>query len=352
MATSNRHLSGIRHLVYGLNPLITLLRARGVAVEPLLSAANLKSHALTNPEYEITPAQELTFTGLALDALQSPGIGLEMGPRYHLSAYGVLGLAIMTSANLKQALQTVFDNVMLTWTYFGLQLRAERDVATFTMARERDLGRCFRYMCDRGLSATYTIFTEALGERLPLRRASFMHERPDALQPYDALFGCPIAFCAPANELVFDEAWLYRPLAQSEASTHRIFAEQCRRISSRLGTGGGFAEIVRYNLVRDVAEICSLDQLADKMSLTARTVQRKLAQEHTSFKQLLEEVRRNLALEYLANSRLAVADIAARLGYSDAAGFNHAFRRWLGCPPGTYRRQAAATAQRHQEETT
>lgn len=335
--TPRRRRCGIRHLVYGLNPLIAMLQSRGIAVPPLLAAARISPQALTNPESQIEPAQELRFTELAIEALNAPDIGLEMGPRYHLSAYGVLGLAIMTAANLKEALQTIFDNVMMTWTYLHLSLRASKGIATFTMSRERDLGRCFRYMCDRGLSAAYTIFTEALQQPLPLIRVRFMHERPASIERYEAFFGCPIEFSAPANDLVFQESWLYRPLAQSEASTHRIFADQCRTVSRHLERSSTFAEILRYSLVRDVANVYSLEQIAEKMSLTPRTVQRKLARENTSFRQLLEDVRKNLALEYLTSTALPVAEIAARLGYSDAASFIHAFVRWTGRTPRTYR---------------
>jgi AraC-like DNA-binding protein len=245
----------------------------------------------------------------------------------------------LTSVNLKQAVETIFENVMMTWTYFALSASAGRGEAKFAFSRERDLGRCFRYMSDRGISAAYTMFSEALGERIPLRYVHFMHEPPVQLQPYKDLFRCPIHFGGERSELCFDEEWMYRRLPQAEGSTHRIFSAQCRKVSRALTAHVRFSEIVRYNLLNDLAHYSYLKNIAERLSLSPRTVQRKLAQDKTSFTELVENVRRNLALEYLAESRLPICDIAERLGYGDTASFSHAFTRWVGHSPSKYRCQ-------------
>jgi len=323
----------VRHLIYGLNPLITLLRQHGADVETMLEAARIPARALADPDYTITPAQELSFTERALAWLGQPDLGLRMGPRYHLSAYGMLGLAVMTSSNLVDAFGVLFRNILMTWTYMHWSIRTEDGAAVVALRKQRDLGGCHQYMIDRGLAASYTIAAEALGKRLPLLEVNVAQPEPAYAATYTEVFGCPVNFGATANDFRFAESFLYEPLLQSETASARVFAAQCERICAELERGGSFAELIRQHLVQLPNQLASLETIAERLCTTPRTIQRKLAVEQTSFKELLEDVRKNLSLEYLQSTDLSVEDIALRLGYADAPSFSHAFKRWTGRSP-------------------
>ena len=329
----------MRHLVFGLNPLIAVLREHKIKIEPLLRESGISRRVLSNPESQLAPEKELIFWTLAAEALGGGPIGLELGRRYHCSTYGVLGLAILTSTNLKQAFETVFENVAMTWTFFALKASVGRGEAKLAFVRERDLGLVFRFMSDRGIAAAYTMFSEAIGEYFPLRYVQFMYESPRDKHLYEELFQCPVRFGQDCNLLCFDEEWMYRRLPQAEESTHRIFSAQCRQVTRSLAVKVRFSEIVRYNLLKDLARYSYLENIARSLALSPRTIQRKLAQENTRFTDLVEEVRRNLSLEYLTGTQLPVGEIAQRLGYRDTAGFSHAFTRWVGKSPSEYRNQ-------------
>ena len=116
-----------------------------------------------------------------------------------------------------------------------------------------------------------------------------------------------------------------------------MFAAQCERICAELERGGSFAELIRQHLVQLPNQLASLETIADRLCTTPRTIQRKLAIEETSFKELLEDVRKNLSLEYLQATDLSIEDIALRLGYADAPSFSHAFKRWTGKSPRSAR---------------
>lgn len=330
---------GIRHLVFGLNPLIAVLREHKIKIEPLLRESGISRKMLSNPESQLAPEKELTFWTLAAEALGGGPIGLELGRRYHCSTYGVLGLAILTSTNLKQAVETIFENVAMTWTFFALKASIGRGEAKLAFIRERDLGPVFRFMSDRGIAAGYTMFSEALGEYFPLRYVQFMYDSPRDKQLYEDLFQCPVHFGRDCNLICFDEEWMYRRLPQAEESTHRIFSAQCRQVTRSLAVKVRFSEIVRYNLLKDLARYSYLENIAQTLSLSPRTIQRKLAQEQTSFTVLVEDVRLNLSLEYLTGTQLSVGEIAKRLGYGDTASFSHAFTRWVDKSPSDYRSQ-------------
>lgn len=109
-------LSRVRHLVYGLHPTISWLEEAGHRYTDFLETAGIPKSALDDPDYHITPSQELGFLTSTYQALNIPELGLIIGPRYHLSPYGMLGLAAMTSRNVYDCYRRFFDNIIMTWT--------------------------------------------------------------------------------------------------------------------------------------------------------------------------------------------------------------------------------------------
>jgi hypothetical protein len=103
MLITTSESSGIRrHRAYGLSPVITVVREAGLDPVAMLERAGIPADAPDDPEYTLSLREELAFMEDALQALQQPDLGLQLGPRYHLPFYGMLGLAAMTSANLAE----------------------------------------------------------------------------------------------------------------------------------------------------------------------------------------------------------------------------------------------------------
>ncbi len=337
LITSQEATGTRRHRAYGLVPVITVIREAGLDPLPMLEQAGIPADAPDDPEYTLAPREELAFMESALQALNRPELGLVMGPRYHLAFYGMLGLAAMTSANLAETFRVVFKYIHMTWTYMHWTLRTEDGRAIMHLEKQRDLGGCYQYMIDRGLAASYTIACDALGHTLPLLEVNVAQPEPVYADLYRETFDCPIHFGAGTNDFRFEERYLYEPLQQTETESARIFEAQCEQICANLGEGGGFTEIIRQHLLQLPNQVSSLERIAERLHTTPRTIQRKLAQENTSYLELVENIRRNLAIEYLKTTALSLEDIAARLGYADAPSFSHAFKRWTGAAPGSLR---------------
>lgn len=333
-----------RHLVYGLNPLITLLREHNFDPIPLLDMADIPRQALEDPTYQLTPHQEIRFTEQTIKVIGQPDFGLTVGGRYHLSSYGMLGLAIQTSADLLHAMQVLYKNILMTWTYMHWITTVRGDTASVSLSKLRDLGECHQYMIDRGLVASRIIFEEALGDKLNISAVYLTQSEPAYAQRYRDIFACPVFFGANENCYEFPAEVLTRPLVHAEPETSRIYAAQCERICKQLANNQTFSDIVRNYILSSAHQASTLEHVADYLHTTVRTVQRKLAQENTSYKELLEEVRRNLAIEYLRTTTLTLDDIADRLGYSDSSSFCHAYKRWTGENPGQSRKDVSPGA--------
>ena len=144
-------------------------------------------------------------------------------------------------------------------------------------------------------------------------------------------------FSQPANRAVFDRALLDAPLAQADPDALRLARIQCERELERLGPQPGFSARVRVALGACERELPSIEVVARELATSPRTLKRKLAEEGTSFSELVDGVQLARAVALL-RSNLNVDEVADRIGYSDAANFTRAFRRWTGKSPSEYRK--------------
>ena len=278
-----------RHLMPGLNPLITLLREKQVDHLPLLAAANIPAESIDDPTYQLTPHQELRFIEEVMNAVNLPELGLIMGKRYHLSGYGLLGLAVMTSQNLLEGMTVLYKNILMTWTYMHWITTVREDKCFVSLDKLRDLGGCHQFMIDRGLVASHMIFKEALGKDIPVFEVHLCQSKPSYAKEYEEYFQCPIHFDSSENYYAFDSALLYEPLVQAEPESAKIYDKQCEKVCSQLAETYTFADVVRNHILSSPRAIFTLETIAEKLAMTPRTVQRKLSQEKTSYKEILEE---------------------------------------------------------------
>ncbi len=329
--------SNVSHLAHGLYPLISWLREINHDYLPYLQAANISEQSLEDPEETISPAQELDFYSAAYSDLKVPELGLIIGPRYHLSSYGMLGLAAMTSADLYQCYQRYFDNIIMTWTYFRFGMYEEGDNGIVDMTALRDLGSAYSFMSDRDISACYKIACEALGQRLPLLRLELKQTSSDYTEKYQELFQAKVQFNSGRNALVFEKQWFSAKLDKPDPATSEVFAKQCLAISEKLSRGYNLTEHIRVMAMNLSEQPKTLDELAAQLHTTPRTLQRKLSAEGTTYKELIEEVRINIAIEFLSTSDLSIEAIASKAGYADTSSFSHAFKRWTEQTPSSFR---------------
>src|SRR5262249_14592621 len=146
-------------------------------------------------------------------------------------------------------------------------------------------------------------------------------------------------FNRPENQLVFDAAWLDRTPELGNEITYSAFERLCDSLMDelelRVGMAGKVREILLVNMIRPI----TFDTIAERLHTTTRTLRRKLIEENTSFRKLTDELRMQVAIKYLRDTNLTVSEIAHSLGFSDAAGFRGAFRRWTNRSPLDFRSQ-------------
>jgi AraC-like DNA-binding protein len=166
----------------------------------------------------------------------------------------------------------------------------------------------------------------------------FAFGRPTDTRPHEALFQAPLVFDHPRNELELDAATLRLPQREADPWLRQLIERHARALSDRLRAHGEFAARVSAVLGGCLqAGGGDLASVARALSVSERTLQRHLTAEGVSFRRLVDQARRHLACQYLADG-MTLADIALMLGFSEQTAFQRAFVRWTGTTPGQFRR--------------
>lgn len=175
--------------------------------------------------------------------------------------------------------------------------------------------------------------------RIRLRQVAFCHHRLSGAAEMEEFFGCRVQFGAPENLLRFETDDLTRELATGDPILLRILL-QCAASQMKTMMAGerDIASQVEQSISRRLASgTAALETVAQDLGMSPRTLSRKLGDQGTSYFEILEKLREEMATQYLLHSELVLAEIAHLLGYRGLSSFNDAFKRWTGKSPGKFR---------------
>jgi AraC-like DNA-binding protein len=318
---------------------VTILAAIGVPREAhgaLLAEVGLPDNALRGGERLPSEAVYTLFARMA-EGTSDPWIGLTVASRAVLDrgAIGVVTQACSNRPTLGEALAHLPRLIRLvdTVSAFFVEERGDEVDVGFRMSTSLDAQR---FALQFGVA---TIFLAA-------RRATLTPLVPLAVHFVDApgvtdrgevpraLFGAPVTLGASASFFVLPVAALREPLAAADGALATALAGYVDEQLREIGRGGpGWSARARRAIAENLARDVTLPALATHLATSARTLQRRLAEEGVTVEGLVEETRRAMAERYLGEGH-TVAEVAFLLGYTDAPTFSRAFKRWHGVSPG------------------
>ncbi|MDA7086896.1 AraC family transcriptional regulator [Pseudomonas sp. SA3-5] len=305
------------------------------ATEALLAGSGIQAGDLASGEQRITRTQELQVCANAL--ARRADLGLELGRRLHVSSYGLLGYAALSSATFGDAWRLLLQYPALLGTYFKLDLTVEGELAWVGAAEYHHEPALERFNVEMCLASLKLICDELLGQPLPLAAAQFRHPRPAYVERYTSSFACPLQFDATRNAFAFPAEWLQRQLPLADPVTHQEMLARCRKQNSEFTTRQAWLQRVRAELTSHLAEPPGLEALAQQMHCSPRTLRRHLQALGTHYQELLDELRFERAKALLGQEDWPICRIAEELGFSESASFRHAFQRWSGVAPSHFR---------------
>ncbi|WP_017902219.1 AraC family transcriptional regulator [Pseudomonas asplenii] len=314
---------------------LNTFREQGLPADTLLTGSGISAADLSRADTRITTNQEMRVCANAV-ALRRE-IGLELGRRMHVSSYGLLGYALLTSATFGDALRLALRYPALLGTLFELSLEDDGERIWFTAGDYRENPVLATFNVEFCLVSLKVICDDLLGRPLPLLAARFEHDAPDYQADYANSFDCPLQFCATRNAFAFDRAWLDQPLPLADPITHQAMTERCRKQNLEFTGRQAWLGRIRQLLAAQLHTAPGLEGLAEQMNCSARTLRRHLRNLGCSYQELLDELRFERAKQLLAEDQWPIHRIADELGFSETASFRHAFVRWSGVSPSQFR---------------
>lgn len=317
---------------------------QGVPAAAVLRGTGLTVADLDDPHCEVSARQELTIIDNLVTATgDRPGLGFAVGERYHLTAYGIWSFMLISSPTPRQAVEVALRFLDLTFAFCHIIARDDAGGLRLTLDAGRVPKRVRRFVVERDMSAVYTIRREAFADRLPLRGVDLAFPAPATPLPQGILVDALAAlsgtlrFGTATNAIEFGSAHLDDPMPQANAHAAALAQAQCAQLLQDRRARAGVSGDVRDLLVGRLSDPPDAGEVAEELHMSSRTLQRRLADEGTSFRLLLDEVRERLAEELLVVGGLPVTEVAHRLGYVEVSSFSQAFRRWKGLGPRAFR---------------
>ena len=320
-----------------------LLKEFGIAPAPLLKKCGLPEDIFLYPDSTMPFA---TMGRLLKACVRESGcahFGLLVGQRASPSALGAVGFLMKNSPDVATAINEFVLNFDL------------HDRGATLFLKEED-GSCLLVyeIYQHGMEAVEQIVDGAMAVGLNLMRSLcgpdwladeilFRRDTPEDVSPYKNFFQAPLQFNARQTALRFDTRWLANKIQHADPVLHQHFLQNVQDLI-RHSPEDYRSKVYQAVLLLLGSKRCNLDGLADYFSLHPRTLNRRLKEASTSFRELHNEARHATACQLLQQTRSTIANIAELLGYSNETAFNRAFSHWEGTPPAKWRRQMQATS--------
>jgi AraC-like DNA-binding protein len=313
------------------------LKAEGQDSDALFRRAGLDPAKLQDPDARYSAEGMIRLWRLAARTTGDPYFGLKAASFWHPTTLNALGYSWMASDSLQDALRRMARYGRIVSTIVEMRFEEFDDHFAFKIAPQMGGARMPPEALDAALATFVGMCRTSYGDDFhPLRVVT---QRPEFDDPtrYLEFFRAPVEFSAADNFLCFSKAVLETHLLTANPRLARINDRVITEYLARFDKGSTSMR-VRAKLI-DLLSAGNVTQqdVADSLHLSLRTLQRKLNEENTSYKTLLEETRRQLAGQYLRQACLSVSEVTYLLGFSEPSNFTRAFKRWTGHTPSEYR---------------
>jgi len=312
------------------------LAAEGVPKEDALRRVRLAEASISSPATRVSLNQVIDCCSYAAERSHDPHFAYHTGLRFHVSAYGMYGFAILSSINYRQTMKFAVKYHQLATPLVTMEFKENDGCGIWLLnplSYARIDARLYKFIVEMQFGIMLSLHRDFMGSSFFVREFQVTYPPSSDASKYAALFGAPVLFGQSANRLLFDSGWLDgTPRLGNEIAYSTLVSlcdAQIEEFQFRRGLVGEVRQILMKNLMRPKR----FQDVAQNLGMSARTLRRKLREENSSFRQVVDELRRDVAIRYLRETDLPVKDIAESLGFSDAANFRQAFRRWTKAAP-------------------
>ena len=317
----------------------------GIDYHPLLERAGIAPTVLADNNKRIPAAAMERLLAQLITASGDPCFGLLASRFVDLSSFSVLGYISMNCASLREVLAKIpiYEKIVGDMGVSSTEVMGERVLQRWQCRFVDPEVR--RHETENVLASWHAFICQYLHfDPQNMDCIWFEHPAPEQaelLTRYTDVFGCEVRFDQPASGIVARKALLDFPIPQADEKLLQTLLDHATQLLTDTVQHQSVTEQVKNMLRLMLKEQApSSTTIADRLNVSSRTLQRKLNDEGTSYKEVLNELRLELALYYLKHTELSLDSIAFKLGYAEARSFYRSFKQWTGRTAGSYRPSA------------
>jgi len=306
--------------------------------EQILAEVGLDLRLFSDPDNSISFVHVGRLLNLCTKRTGIPHFGLLVGQQTGPASVGQLAELAVHAPNVGTALHSMILHACLNDRGAVPTLTSENGIAKLGNAVYIPMHEGIRQISDASLAIMCNLLRALCGETWTPAEVRFSHSGPRNSKPYESFFRAPLVFEAEENALIFPDHWLQQPLPGADIKQHILTVKRLTTIES--GMGINFQEQI-YSILRPliVSQTCSSEQLSRMLSMHPRTLNRRLKELGTSYREIVGKLRYEVAKQLLLDTNMPLIKISTMLGYADASVFTRAFRRWSGLSPSAWREQ-------------
>jgi AraC-like DNA-binding protein len=322
----------------------------GIAPVPIALAGGLAPELVEDDKARISVRSQITVLNLVAEGLQDDLRGFHLAEQFDLREIGLLYYVLASSATLGEALARTERYSRVANEGIGVECRHKGDlhlrVSYLGVPRHTD-----RHQMEFWTTALLRVCRRVTDTDLKPTHVSLAHPRCVSSRELESFLGCQIDFAAGRDEIAFAQGMSQLPLLGADLYLRDLLVEYCEEVLARRNAR---ASPIRASVENVIAPLlphgnARVTVVAQVLGMSRRVLARRLAAEGLTFIGILEEMRRELALQYLADASLSISRIAWLLGFQEVGAFTHAFGRWTGLTPTQARRVAASDVGGHDE---
>lgn len=317
--------------------LVKAASAAGMPPEDALRGSCIRPDQLRDATTRVSARQRLAVYQNIFERCADATVFLRAGDAATVCSFGVWGYALMSSSTYLDAIHIAFKYLKLTGPLLEKSFDVGEGLAMFEARDRLILGPLLQPVIDFWFAFTVRVSKEVTQNSFVPEHIELTYPTPAHVLAYENLLGCPVSFGSNRNRICFSPDTLGISLPRGDTLSFQICDDLCATMLKEMKTANGPARKVRDLILRAPSDFPSLSEVANQLYTTPRTLRRKLADQGTSYQQILNDVRKSLAIKFLRETQLSMEEIAERVGFSDSRNFRQAFKKWTDTTPSSHR---------------
>lgn len=307
----------------------------GLARHDMRQVCSLSEDQLNDSRLLIDVQRYEALLSFISTRLNKPMLGFQHGQHFDAARWGVLGFIAATAQSFQAAIEAQYRFQSLSGNMGAPLQFCHGGITTLQWVPAYN---CSYHLAEQVVTGLVSLARDVTNNlNYAPNAVYFTHKAPADVSHYERYFKCDVFFAAQFNGLEVNNELLEVPLRKSDTETHKILIQHAQSLLEEQSFTSPLEVIKDYVVKTLPSHVPDIEEIADYLHLSVRSTQRKLQEYGTSYSQVLDAIRKELALTYLRQTQNSVLYVSERLGFSEQSAFQRAFKRWTGVTPKRYR---------------